>query len=401
MLLCISANNGIGKEVIQKVKLFIKTKPTIIRNMTTEIVGTELAESVKIVCSATGVPYVHFKWIADQTELFSSEDELQGNNNIVYFGYSLEKKQISETVFQSALTIKRITDRELNKSFKCIAHNQKGETQTEIKLRKRGKPDPPNDIKVINMTHNSAFLSWSPAFDGGDKQWFRIKYYKIQTNNYDVKDTDKNWILINGLETGSDYVFNVSSFNDFGESDWNDSNNSIHVWTYASEFDSSEPLIDGLNSIKSNPNNKSISTIIMIIIFVLGLILIVLNASLVICYIKWKKRIQSHRSEKKAKHKSYKSNGTPILMKAFSEEDMALTTTLMPISDQTNKRCEVLLMTELDSSSSSQPVARLLLTDCHNSKTIKRLSLETDNCPDIIKNPIIDVSHHNYIPSYH
>ena len=368
--------------------------------MTTEIVGTELEESVKLVCSATGVPNVHFKWMVDQTELGSSHNELQDNSNIKYFGYSLERKQISDSVFQSALNIKRITERELNKSFKCIAHNQKGETQTDIKLRKRGKPDPPNDIKVINITHNSAFLSWSPGFDGGVKQSFRIKYYKIETNNYEVKETDKNWILINGLETDSEYIFDVFSYNDFGESDRKDSNNSIHVWTYATEFDSSEPLIDGLNSVNSNPN-KSVSTIIMIIVFVLGLILIVLNASLVICYIKWKKHIKSRKNDKKVKHKSNKSNGTPILMKAFSEEDMALTASLMPISDQTNKRCEVLLMTELDSSSSSslaQPVARILLTDSHNSNAIKRLSLEAENCPDIIKNPIIDVSHHNYIP---
>lgn len=370
--------------------------------MTSLNLATDLSQTVKLVCSASGVPTVHFKWMTDHKEFLNTEEELLFQNDVKYFGYSLERKQISESVFQSALTIKRITDRELNKSFKCIAHNQKGETQTDIKLRKRGKPDPPNDIKVINVTNKSVFMSWRPGFDGGVKQSFRIKYYKISTNNYQVKETDKNWILINGLETDSEYCFDVFPFNTFGESHTNNSNNSINVRTYAIEFDSSEPLIDGLNSVDFNPSNKSVSTIIMIIVFILGLILIILNASLVICYIKWRKHIQSRnkneRNDKKGKVKSFKgnTNGTPILMKAYSEEDLALTTALMPITDQSNKRCEVLLMTELDSSSSSslvQPVARVLLTDCQISNSSKCLSLETDNCPDIIKKPVIDVSH--------
>lgn len=40
-----------------------------------------------------------------------------------------------------------------------------------------GKPDPPTDVKVLNVTDSSVILTWSPGFDGGLAQQFNIRYY--------------------------------------------------------------------------------------------------------------------------------------------------------------------------------------------------------------------------------
>ena len=38
-----------------------------------------------------------------------------------------------------------------------------------------GRPDPPFDVTFVNHTHSSITLSWKPGFDGGSKQWFRVR----------------------------------------------------------------------------------------------------------------------------------------------------------------------------------------------------------------------------------
>ncbi|CAG2110914.1 unnamed protein product, partial [Medioppia subpectinata] len=362
------ANNGIGVEAVERVQVLIKSKPEIVLNMTAVNVAADESETVKMVCTATGVPKVQFKWLDADGQVFSTESDLLVNNNVKYFRYNLERKQISETVFQSAFIIKSITDSELNKSFECIAHNDKGKTQTVIKLRKRGKPDPPLHIKLVNITHNTVCLNWSPGFDGGLKQSFRVKFYTIGQNNYQSKETDRNWIIIKGLESASKYNFAVHSYNGFGESNGNESNNSIIASTFATEFDSSEALTDGFN--KPNRNKDQMTG----------------------------KPNISNANKVKVKDAV---NGETILLKAFNEEEVDITTALTPIDDQSTyiddtdagKHCEVLLMNDLHSSSSTsigQPLNHVLLRNCQNLHLTNGLSLEAQNCPDIIKNPNID-----------
>ncbi|XP_054168665.1 nephrin-like [Oppia nitens] len=406
------ANNGIGEKAIERIVLLIKNKPEIVSNMTTVNVAAEASESVRMVCTASGVPTVHFKWLGADNEILTTESELLVNNNVKYFRYALQRKQISDTLFQSSLTIKSLTDSELNKSFECIANNDKGETQIVIKLRKRGKPDPPSDVRLVNITHNSAFLSWTPTFDGGIDQSFRVKYSAIGTTNFETKETNKNWIVIKGLDSDSKYYFVVIAFNVIGNSD--ESNNTIYATTYGSEFDSSEPLIDSYFKQKSDLSSKSFSIIIIIVLFA-GFILIILNVGLLLCYYKWKKQVQSRHKDNNNQTSSagnknhanlYKDvvNGEATLMKGLTHEstDMTdMTSALIPIDKQltyiestdNGDHCQVLLLNDINSSSSSslqQPLSHVLLRNCQNSHKNKDLSLEASDCPDIIKNPNIE-----------
>ena len=42
-----------------------------------------------------------------------------------------------------------------------------------------GHPDPPYNLKLINTTHNSIAISWTPGFNGGAPQRFQVRYTKI------------------------------------------------------------------------------------------------------------------------------------------------------------------------------------------------------------------------------
>ena len=46
-----------------------------------------------------------------------------------------------------------------------------------------GKPDPPTDIEVTNVTDSSVILSWLPGFDGGLNQKFTVRYHIVSADS--------------------------------------------------------------------------------------------------------------------------------------------------------------------------------------------------------------------------
>ena len=55
-------------------------------------------------------------------------------------------------------------------AYECVAHNQLGSQRQQIVLGRPGAPDTPLGLKVVNVSHDSATLSWQPGFDGGQEQ---------------------------------------------------------------------------------------------------------------------------------------------------------------------------------------------------------------------------------------
>ena len=41
------------------------------------------------------------------------------------------------------------------------------------------KPDMPYNLQLVNATHDSITVSWTPGFDGGSEQSFQIRYQKL------------------------------------------------------------------------------------------------------------------------------------------------------------------------------------------------------------------------------
>ena len=66
--------------------------------------------------------------------------------------------------------------------YECVATNELGSDKMEIKLEKAGPPSPPYDIFADNITANGVTIAWSPGFDGGLPQTFKILYRKMGTH---------------------------------------------------------------------------------------------------------------------------------------------------------------------------------------------------------------------------
>lgn len=77
-------------------------------------------------------------------------------------------------------------------------------------------------LYVINATHNAVILAWSPGFDGGLEQMYRIQYRKVDSDSsYTVVDVDTPNVTsftVTGLELGTEYVFGIMAYNGLGGS---------------------------------------------------------------------------------------------------------------------------------------------------------------------------------------
>ena len=59
-------------------------------------------------------------------------------------------------------------------AYDCIAQNEEGLDRHTIHLNVTSRPDPPSHLTVLNVTAAAVMLAWSPGFDGGHPQHFRI-----------------------------------------------------------------------------------------------------------------------------------------------------------------------------------------------------------------------------------
>lgn len=87
-------------------------------------------------------------------------------------------------------------------------------------LSSTGAPEPPKSLKAANETTDSITLTWTPGFDGGADQNFRIRYKKSGSSIYFYKEAPTNTTsyTIIGLEPGSEYDFFIAAYNLIGES---------------------------------------------------------------------------------------------------------------------------------------------------------------------------------------
>ena len=86
-----------------------------------------------------------------------------------------------------------------------------------------GPPDTPTELSVSDVTHNSVHLSWTPGFDGGMEQYFRIKYDRILDRDeihVDVYPNDTHTGF--ELEPGTSYEISIKALNKIFESPYSE-----------------------------------------------------------------------------------------------------------------------------------------------------------------------------------
>lgn len=165
-----------------------------------------------MVCRVQAAPKPSFAWSREGKTVNISQ--LGGK-------YSIESRQIDPLTYESVLMVDKVDGKDYG-LYECKAENELGKSVENVRLDVTSKPDTPLNLSVLNSTHDSATLAWTPEFDGGLKATYKIRYREASAGRYNYVDSLPNAhkIIVEGLRTNTVYLFSIMAFNSLGESAW-------------------------------------------------------------------------------------------------------------------------------------------------------------------------------------
>ena len=122
------------------------------------------------------------------------------------------------------LFVKNVTSKDYG-IYDCIAQNEMGLERYSIYLNVTSRPDPPSYLKILNVTYNSVNLTWTPGFDGGFNQTFKIRYQRegaISHQYVDVAPQGVTTFEVQDLKVDTKYSISIMAFNSIGVSIYTD-----------------------------------------------------------------------------------------------------------------------------------------------------------------------------------
>ncbi|XP_023310255.1 nephrin [Anoplophora glabripennis] len=258
-------NNGVGNSTTKEVMLIVKHKPEIDEHPTYLKFASDAGDTGKLICKSQASPLARYTWARNGSPISAN------TTGKYYTTY----KQIDQLSSESTLYITHITSADYG-NYECVARNELGFSTISPRLEVTSAPDTPSLLTVLNVTHDSVTLNWTPGFDGGMKASYRIRYRKVNDDGYKYEDVVGNNVtthVIKGLETNSQYVFSIMASNKLGTS------------KYIPDLLSAKTamLIDqGESAIPEDLLEKQdLPRIVIISISVIGVILLFINIGLV------------------------------------------------------------------------------------------------------------------------
>ncbi|CAH0546788.1 unnamed protein product [Brassicogethes aeneus] len=204
-------NNGVGNTTTRDVMLIVKHKPEIDEHPTLLKFASDAGDTGKLICRSQGSPLARYSWARSGSPITTN------TTGKYYTTY----KQIDSLISESALFITHVTSADYG-NYECVARNELGFSTISPRLEVTSAPDTPTLLTVLNVTHNSVVLGWTPGFDGGMKSSYRIRYRLVDDDAYKYEDVPSNvtTYVIKGLEVNTQYVFSIMAMNKLGSSNF-------------------------------------------------------------------------------------------------------------------------------------------------------------------------------------
>uniref|UniRef100_A0A8D0BBY2 NPHS1 adhesion molecule, nephrin n=1 Tax=Salvator merianae TaxID=96440 RepID=A0A8D0BBY2_SALMN len=222
-------------------RLIVRYPPEIIKGpgLRKMAVSGDGRSQAALQCHAQGVPSVQFTWAKNGDTL-----DLQDPRYSVVTEYE-------GSLYVSSLTIVNVSAVLDYATFTCTASNELGTDLLDIQLLSTSHPDPPSGLKVVSVAHNWVTLQWTPGFDGGLQQSFRIRYHWPEAVSFqyvDVVPPHASLFTLTGLLPHTVYNVSVNARNALGESDYADGGVGLRVSTAEKEGkpDFTEPKIPSM-----------------------------------------------------------------------------------------------------------------------------------------------------------
>ncbi|CAH2008832.1 unnamed protein product [Acanthoscelides obtectus] len=172
------------------------------------VYGVARHERVNILCEVDAYPPPDsFKWTFNNSEETTDVSSARYHSGGQHFISTLTYTPVSELDYGSVM---------------CWANNLPGK-QVEAcmyHIIPAGKPDPPHNCTVMNMTNDSLEVSCSDGFDGGQPQYFLLEVYDSSTGVLQANVSSKfPEFIVSGLDPGKSLKMTVYAANGKGRSE--------------------------------------------------------------------------------------------------------------------------------------------------------------------------------------
>ncbi|CAD5111616.1 DgyrCDS911 [Dimorphilus gyrociliatus] len=196
-------SNTYGK-IQSETELIIEFPPIV--TTSTPFAAVDIKDNIPAVlqCAVHSVPSSTVEWYKGD-KLLSPQERISIENG------KGEK-------FESSLSIIKVSKLDYG-NYRCVAtnkYNEKGETS--VVLQEKSRPNQIKDFKLSSRTWNSLNLYWTPGFDGGETQSFKLVYTKKNSNQLPlhIEKITQNRYNLTGLEPDNNYEVTIYPFNIMG-----------------------------------------------------------------------------------------------------------------------------------------------------------------------------------------
>ncbi|XP_017066091.1 nephrin isoform X3 [Drosophila eugracilis] len=203
------ADNRVANPTNRDILLIVKFAPEIAKAPTLLRAASGTGERGRLPCRAQGSPKPQFIWRQDKKDLPINRT----------YKYEVEERKIDSLTYESSLIVDKVAPADYG-AYECVARNDLGEAVETVRLEITSQPDPPLSLNILNVTHDTVTVAWTPGFDGGLKASYRVRYRMVDREQYKYIDglPNSHKLTIGGLRMNTLYLFSVMSWNELGQS---------------------------------------------------------------------------------------------------------------------------------------------------------------------------------------
>ncbi|KAK7069629.1 hypothetical protein SK128_021259, partial [Halocaridina rubra] len=253
----------------------------------------------KLECLVQAAPAPNYRWsIHEDRVLFNSRK------------YFIKLPQLVDGLVEwsSVLEIRNITEKDYT-TYTCTVTNSRGSYVFNHTLGPPVPPNPPQTLNVTSVMGSTAILSWVPSDQGTTPEGYILTYRQKQKEKYEqleINGEDRSKAKVQNLAPGVLYEFTIQAYNEQGRSEH----------TLPPVQFTVPGVVEEVASSSSQPRVPRLTLLLMSLT---GVALLVLNISIIICFVK---RFASGRSTSGSSFKTTVSDTyTPASTPGLTAED--------------------------------------------------------------------------------
>ncbi|XP_055939189.1 cell adhesion molecule DSCAML1-like isoform X12 [Argiope bruennichi] len=203
-----NASNGVGVGLEATMSLRVIVPARFEEKFTMK--NVRRGETATLKCEAVGDKPLSITWTKDKAEI-----DFKKHTRLEKFDRDIEKGLSSELII-------RTTDRKDGALYGCLAKNEYGSDERNIKLLVVEVPAQPLDVKVKEAWSRTANIVWSAPYSGNSPiTKYIIQYWRDRGGPHrlleDIIPSTQTQVLLKNLRPGTPYAVTVLGENEIGQ----------------------------------------------------------------------------------------------------------------------------------------------------------------------------------------